>query len=212
MGFNRDFTTGFFEKNKSIVGKEMPMNRGIYLGDVYKGLVELQHDLHVLDGIGFWHPHFEGKLKGGVAYKIFNEGVEVQHAKKGEKVKIPSPFFFNGAQVYLTSQNQEENLLKEELLSLSLKVIAKVNQPLTFEFEDIMVQSPIPLQAAEKHALTEEQLRSELEKSSRFGIIWKVDGLDLEKVFLPKRFLHQTLQELEAKLRERVVPSRVSNF
>src|SRR3989344_1651341 len=166
MGFNRDFTSGFFENNKSIVGKEMPMNRGIYLGDVYKGLVELQHDLHVLDGIGFWHPHFEGKLKGGVAYKIFHEGVEVQHAKKGDKVKIPSPFFFNGAQVYLTSRNEGQDLLKDELLQLPLKIAAKVNQPLTFEYEDIIVHSPITLQAAEKHALTEEQLKSELQKSS----------------------------------------------
>ncbi|HLC77564.1 MAG TPA: DUF3656 domain-containing protein [Candidatus Nanoarchaeia archaeon] len=212
MGFNRDFTTGFFENNKSIVGKEMPMNRGIYLGDVYKGLVELQHDLDILDGIGFWHPHFEGKLKGGIAYKIFHEGIEVKHARKGDKVKIPSPFFFNGAQVYLTSRNEGQDLLKDELLQLPLKITAKVNQPLTFEYEDIIVHSPITLQAAEKHALTEEQLKSELQKSSKFGISWEIKELDLEQVFLPKRFLHQTLQELEEKLREKVVPARTSNF
>ena len=212
MGFNRDFTTGFFENNKSIVGKEMPMNRGIYLGDVYKGLVQLQHDLHVLDGIGFWHPHFEGKLKGGIAYKIYHESVEVQHAKKGDKVKIPSPFFFNGSQVYLTSQNGGENLLQEEMLHLPLKITAKLNQPLVFEYEDIIIQSPITLQAAEKHALTEEQLKSELQKSSRLGIKWEITHLELDQIFLPKRFLHQTLQELEEKLRERVVPPRTSHF
>ena len=212
MGFNRDFTAGFFEDNKSIVGKEMPMNRGIYLGDVYKGLLELQHDLDSMDGIGFWHPHFEGKLKGGIAYKIFHEGVEVKHARKGDKVKIPSPFFFNSAHVYLTSKNEGENILREELLPLPLKITAKVDQPLTFEYGDIIVHSPIALQAAEKHALTEEQLRSELQKSSKFGIGWEIKELDLEQVFLPKRFLHQTLQELEGKLREKVVPARTSNF
>ena len=212
MGFNRDFTTGFFENNQTIVGKEMPMNRGIYLGDVYKGLVELQHDLNTLDGIGFWHPHFEGKLKGGIAYKILHEGIELEHARRGDKVKIPSPYFFNGAQVYLTSQNQGENLLKEELLPLPLTITARVNQPLTFKYGEIIVQSPIHLQAAEKHALTEEQLKSELQKSSRFGIRWEIKSLDLDQVFLPKRFLHQILQELESKLREKVVPTRISQF
>lgn len=212
MGFNRDFTTGFFENNKSIVGKEMPMNRGIYLGDVYKGLLELQHDLDVRDGIGFWHPHFEGKLKGGIAYKILHEGAEVKHAKKGDKVKIPSQYFFNSAQVYLTSKNEGEDILQEKLLSLPLKIVAKVDHPLIFEYEDITVQSPIMLQAAEKHALTEEQIKSELQKSSTFGILWEMKGSELEQVFLPKRFLHQTREELERKLREKVVPARASNF
>lgn len=212
MGFNRDFTTGFFNDNQSIAGKEMPMNRGIYLGDVYKGLLELQHDLDVMDGIGFWHPHFEGKLKGGIAYKILHEGVEVKHAKKGDKVKIPSPYFFNTAQVYLTSKNEGEDILQERLLSLPLKVVAKVGQPLVFSYEDIVVQSPIALQAAEKYALTEEQLKSELQKSTRFGIQWGIVSLEVEQVFLPKRFLHQTLQELENKLREKVVPCRTSHF
>ena len=212
MGFNRDFTSGFFENNQSIVGKEMPMNRGIYLGDVYKGLLELQHDLDVMDGIGFWHPHFEGKLKGGIAYKILHEGIEVKHAQKGDKVKIPSPYFFNTAQVYLTSKNEGEDLLQEKLLSLPLKVTAKVDQPLVFEYEGIVVQSPIALQAAQNQALTEEQLKSELQKSSRFGIHWEIKDLQLEQVFLPKRFLHQTLQELENKMREKVVPTRTSHF
>lgn len=212
MGFNRDFTSGFFENTSSIVGKEMPMNRGIYLGDVYKGLLELRYDLDVMDGIGFWHPHFEGKLKGGIAYKILHEGVEVKQAKKGDKVKIPSPFFFNSAQVYLTSRNAGEDILHQQLVELPLKITAKVDQPLIFEYDGIAVQSPLALQAAEKHALTEEQLKSELQKSSRFGIWWEMVNLELEKVFLPKRFLHQTLQELEQKLREKVVPSRTSNF
>jgi len=212
MGFNRDFTTGFFENNQSIVGKDMPMNRGIYLGDVYKGLLQLQHDLDLLDGIGFWHPHFEGKLKGGVAYKILHEGVEVKHAKKGDKVRIPSPYFFNTAQVYLTSKNEGKDIFQERLLPLPLRITAKVGKPLVFEYEDIIAQSPIVLQAAEKHALTEEQLRSELQKSSRLGINWEIKTLELEQVFLPKRFLHQTLQELEGKLREKVVPSRTSHF
>lgn len=212
MGFNRDFTAGFFENNKSIVGKEMPMNRGIYLGQVYKGLLELQHDMEVMDGIGFWHPHFEGKLKGGMAYKILHEGAEVKCARKGDKVKIPSPYFFNSAQVYLTSQNHGQNILEEKKLHLPLKVIAKVDEPLTFEYNNLVVHSPIVLQAAEKHALTKEQLQSELQKSSRFGINWDVRELQLDNVFLPKRFLHQTLEALEQKLRERVAPSRSSNF
>lgn len=212
MGFNRDFTSGFFENNRSIVGKEMPMNRGIYLGDVYKGLLQLQHDINVLDGVSFWHPRFEGKLKGGIAYKILHEGIEVQEVKKGQKVKIPSPYFFNEAQVYLTSQNGGENILQDGAIQLPLTVTAKVDQPLTLIHDDIIAQSPIPLQAAEKHALTEEQIKSELKLFSKFGIQWEISDLQLDKVFLPKRFLHQAREELERKLRERIVPARTSRF
>lgn len=212
MGFNRDFTAGFFEDNKSIVGTEMPMNRGIFLGTIDYGMLELQHDLDLLDGIGFWHPSGEGKLKGGIAYKILREGVEVKHARKGDRVKIPSPHFRNFSQVYLTSRNGGRDILQEQLLQLPLKITAKVDQPLTLEYDDIVAQSPIALQPAEKHALTEEQIQSELQKSSRFGIKWDIKSLELENVFLPKRFLHQTREELERKLHEKVIHPRTSHF
>ena len=179
MGFNRDFTTGFFEDNKSIVGTEMPMNRGIFLGTIDYGVLELQHDLDLLDGIGFWHPSGEGKLKGGIAYKILREGVEVKHARKGDLVKIPSPYFRNFSQVYLTSRNGGRDILQEQLLQLPLKITAKVDQPLTMEYDDIIAQSPIALQSAEKHALTEEQIKTELQKSSRLGINWNIKSLEL---------------------------------
>ncbi len=212
MGFNRDFTSGFFENNSSIVGKEMPMNRGIYLGTVYQGMILLEHDLDLLDGVGFWHPRFEGKLKGGIAYKIIRDGEEVTHARQGDWVKIPSPYFFNTAQVYLTSRNAGKNILEEQKLNLPLKIIAKLDQPLTLEYGEIIAQSPIALQAAEKHALTEEQLKSELQKSLRLGISWEIKELELENVFLPKRFLHQALEALEQQLRDKVVPPRISHF
>ncbi len=212
MGFNRDFTSGFFENNPSIVGKEMPMNRGIYLGEIRNGILELQHDLDILDGVGFWHPRFEGKLKGGIAHQILHKDVEVKHACKGDRIKIPSPYFRDFTQVYLTSRNEGQDILQEELLQLPLKVTARVDRPLMLDYGEIIVQSSIPLQAAEKHALTEGQIKSELEKSNRFGIVWEVKGLELEKVFLPKRFLRQTREELEGKLREKVVPPRTSQF
>ena len=212
MGFNRDFTSGFFENNPSIVGKEMPMNRGIFLGTVYQGMILLEHDLDLLDGVGFWHPRFEGKLKGGIAYKIIRDGEEVTHALKGDWVKIPSPYFFNTAQVYLTSRNGGKNILEEQKLHLPLKITAKVDQPLTLEYGEMIAQSPITLQAAEKHALTEEQLKSELQKSLRLGITWEIKELELENVFLPKRFLHQALEALEQQLRDKVVPPRISHF
>ncbi|HLD00207.1 MAG TPA: U32 family peptidase [Candidatus Nanoarchaeia archaeon] len=212
MGFNRDFTTGFFNNNPSIVGAEMPMNRGIFLGTIQDGGLQLEHDLNLLDGVGFWHSRSDGKLKGGIAYKILSEGEEIKHARRGDKIKIVSPYFINNAKVYLTSHNEGQDVLAENLLSLSLNVIAKVDQPLMFQYNDIIVHSSINLQAAQKQALTEEQLRSELEKSSYFGIHWDIKDLQLENVFLPKRFLHQIREALELKLREKVVPNRVSKF
>ena len=212
MGFNRDFTDGFFENNKSIVGKEMPMNRGIYLGEIHRGVLELEHDLDVLDGIGFWHPWAEGKLRGGIAHKILQDGEEIQHAYKGARVKIPSPYFINSSQVYLTSRNEGKNILQEEPIKLPLKITAKVNQPLIFESGNIIAESPIVLQAAQKQALTEQQIRIELRKSSRFGLYWDIKSIELDSVFLPKRFLHQTLNSLERQLRNTVVLERTSSF
>ena len=45
MGFNRDYTRGFYNKVGSIVGIDLPMNRGVRLGDVKNGNVVLEHVL-----------------------------------------------------------------------------------------------------------------------------------------------------------------------
>src|SRR3989344_4561265 len=148
MGFNRDFTTGFFNNNPSIVGAEMPMNRGIFLGTIQDGGLQLEHDLNLLDGVGFWHSRSDGKLKGGIAYKILSEGEEIRHARRGDRIKIVSLYFINNAKVYLTSHNEGQDVLAENLLSLSLNVIAKVDQPLMFQYNDIKVHSLTQLQEA----------------------------------------------------------------
>ena len=171
----------------------------------------MQHDLEILDGVGFWHSSGKGKLNGCIVNKLLINGKEVKSAKKGEKVKIPSTYFKNSAQVYLTSRNEGRNLVEGKLINLPLKIIAKVGSPLILEYKDLIIQSTIPLQEPQKESLSEEDIRSEFRKSSKSGINWDID-LELEKVFFPKRLLKETRELLEQKLREKVVLPRISKF
>ena len=94
---------------------------------------------------------------------------------------------------------------------MPLKVTAKVGSQLILEHKDITIYSTIPLQEPQKESLSEEEIRAEFKKSSKFGIKWDII-LELEKVFFPKRLLKEMREALEQKLREKVVPSRISKF
>ncbi len=213
MGFNREFTTGFFGGNKSIIGSEMPMNRGIPLGTINFGKLKLQAPLQLHDGVSFWHRRFEGKLPGGLVKRMLVRGQEVQRAAAGEVVVLDSPYFIDYAQVYLTSQNKGVDLIGNiNYRTFPVKVTGKKDQPLLLKSGDCQAQSEIPLQQAQNQALTSEQIITELKKSERLGIRWQV-SLDLEPgLFMPKRFFREAREALEEELKKKTLPIRYSQL
>ncbi len=217
LGFNRDFTTGFFGGNVSIVGKEMPMNRGIYLGTVYHGELRLEHELEAGDGISFWHYQNKGKLTGCIVKKIFPEGretKEISYAKKGMMVSLPTAEFINGAQVFLTAKKMLQNSeVSDSLISFPVIIQGNAGKPLIFKSDDLEVFSEIPLVNAKNRQLEKEDILKELEKSNRLGISWKIrDFIIQDNLFLPKSVLRKIREALEEKVREKFVQKRVSYF
>lgn len=100
LGFNREFSDDYFSaKNpENVVGKEKPMNRGIFLGE-YKDNVVLNCDIEIGDGYCIW----DDKNTGGVIKKIVDSnGKSVSSAKKGEKVNLNFRLY-DSRKIYLTS-------------------------------------------------------------------------------------------------------------
>lgn len=112
LAFNREFTSGF-AYNNSIVDSRKPMNRGLFLGKLKNGKLKLNYDLLVGDGIGIW-------LKDDViGYKLKNIHVDkksVEHAKKGDTVKIATRKSPDNSPVYKTSSVNVSFQLGEKII------------------------------------------------------------------------------------------------
>jgi len=209
MGFNREFTSGFFAGNKSIVGETMPMNRGIYLGKIKNGKLRLESKINSTDGIGFWNPSYEGKLRGFVLGKFFRDGTEAQSANAGDSIEIPSRHFIDGTKVYKTSTSTP---LIEKFREFKLNITGKLNEPLFFECGGIKLQSDSNLQEAKNQSISESIIGQKLEISKRLGITWKLSCNLESNLFLPISQLTKMAKDLENNLLEGSVPKRNSNY
>jgi collagenase-like PrtC family protease len=108
LAFNREFTWGYYSKDKQIISPERPMGRGLYLGTLEAGnKIKLQEDLSIGDGLGIW---FQDKVDGAILRKMEKDGEEVDEAKAGDKVKL----FIRataGTRIYKTSSLKETSVL-----------------------------------------------------------------------------------------------------
>lgn len=214
LGFNREFTTGFFEDNSSIVGKEMPMNRGVYLGTVDYNTLTLEADLQLMDGISFWKSEQKGKLEGFILKKLLKNHQEITAARKGDVVVIPSRHFVNFAKVFLTSKNHGEDILGGGKLAVKeIRVEGSEGHPLTIIYNGRAIITDIFLQYAKKQALDEETIELELAKSSELGLMWNIKKYDLAKnLFLPNSALTKLRRALEETVKKEVVAERISSY
>ncbi len=214
MGFNREFTDGFFSGNKSIVGSEMPMNRGISLGTVRYHYLKLEADINLLDGIGIWNPDNRGKMEGFILKELIMDSQKVESAKKGDIVKIPSRHFKNSCKVFLTSKYNEEDFSTNlnfffEKISLS----GEEGKPLKITGKNFELLSEIPFQKAEKNPLQKSDIDKEFSKSEHLGIKYDMNQISLgENLFMPFSVLRKLRQNLEETIFSRYIPQRTSNF
>lgn len=202
MAFNREFTPGYFHDEQKIVDPSYSSKRGVYLGTVRNGLLRLEEDLELQDGIGLL---YHGKRKGDYVRQLFVQGNEVQKAAKGSLVKIPLPEFINDAKVYLMSRHQGKNIqVKKKIpIGLSFRVtegrsvectVAAAGKEFSFSFG-----LAIP---AEKHPLSEEQLQQEW-KQYQSDIFECTSGrCHSDRSFVPQSAFKKFRRELEGKLLE----------
>ncbi len=208
--FNRDFTTGFFMGNESIVGKEMPMNRGLFLGTVRDKKLVLQHDLHLGDGVGFWNAQ-KGKLEGFVLRNLSQKSEQVQEGKRGESVFIPSKHFKDGARVFLTSKKEKQDPQRKDV-GFPLSIIGLLGKELVFEGDGKKVSSSVALQESKTQPLTKDIIEAELMKSEEWGIRWDIHIFMLDPdLFLPISGLRKLRKELERVVLEKGTPKRTSH-
>lgn len=213
MGFNREFTDGFFSGNRTIVGKDMPMNRGIYLGTVSGRELRLESDLKSGDGVGFFNPGKSSRLEGFVLRKMFKNRTLVNNARKGDIVTIPSRHFSEGSKVYLTSKNigsELDTILRIKEIDID---VFEESGFLNFRSGDLEIKSDILLQEAKMHALSRKDIEEELEKSADIGVKWKLRKFKIaEKRFMPNSRVTKMRKELEEKLIDSYAPMRESRL
>ena len=98
--FNREFTEGHFANDKSMIASEKPMNRGVKLGVFQNGMIKLEEDLAIGDGVSVWK---KDKTIGGKIESIYLFGRSVKSANKGSIVKVNSIGAENGDKIFKTS-------------------------------------------------------------------------------------------------------------
>ncbi len=202
MGFNRDFTTGFFMNNRyeHVLSTTLPTHRGIFLGEVRGGYVKLEHDLVENDGVGLWDS-YDNKMYGAFVTDMRTFKEKVSSAKKGELVKINDTSFRNGRLVYLTSKSGGKSFVgKTKKYPLLMEIISSgvdKHLELACEFRNVEKSfvSEVPFQKAKNSSLSVEGLSEKLNKNKYF--IVEVKG-DLESdLFMPSSMISKIREELE---------------
>ena len=205
MGFNRDFTPGFFSAPQ-IIDERMPMNRGISLGEVIKGRLTLKHAIELHDGIGFWRG--TGILEGGILRGMTVNGKKAERAKEGDTAILHMKEFREGAKVFLTSQNKGKDIFALPKIKVTVDATGSPGENLTVQAKNgsWAAASAIALQHPKQHALGIAALAEEFARSK--DIKWHIEKLALKPSFLPKSTLKALRREMEEKARQACGPNR----
>ncbi len=208
MAFNRNFTPGYFNNEAKIVDQTYSAKRGVYLGTVRQGLLKLEEDLELHDGIGIIE---RGKRVGDYVRRIFVNGEAVEKATKSDEVKLPVNGFNNGAKVYLMTKNKGDDILRrKKRILLVLKVLVQegenVQVKVSAQGRETKIILPTIATRPEKHPLTEELLRREFEKyqSEMFEI--KEIQIKTDNSFVAKSALTLFRKELDQRVLDLLCP------
>ena len=201
MSFNRDFTTGFFDKNnyKNVLSPELPTHRGIFIGKIKNKTLKLEYELYVHDGIGFWD-HQKKEMKGIFVPKIIENKTEINYAKEGSEVYIPLKNFKDGASVYLTSKSNGKSFIGElKKYNLILEIITcEFRKPLVLKGIHNDVEKTLislsEIQEAKNVALSKEDIEEKLNKNDFFNV--KLSGNLEQNLFLPSSSLTDLKNQL----------------
>ncbi|MBI4151568.1 DUF3656 domain-containing protein [Candidatus Woesearchaeota archaeon] len=214
MAFNREFTSGYFNEESTIVDKTYSAKRGIYLGTVTSGLLQLEEDLEIHDGIGIIE---KGERSGEYVRSLEVDGERRMKARKGERVKIGTNGFHNGARVYLmTKSHGNDPLLAKQKKPVSISIIVKegIEPAITIscsngsEGKTTVIPCLLPIIAVkpEKQPLAATALVTEIKK-------WQSDIFLLENVkvetdnsFIPKSIITTFRKELDQTLLDALSP------
>ncbi|MDP3989928.1 MAG: DUF3656 domain-containing protein [archaeon] len=207
MAFNREFTPGYFNDETKIIDQTYSAKRGVFLGTVRNGLLHLEENLELHDGVGIIE---KGKRVGDYVKKIIVNGAEINTAKKGEDVKLSINGFRNGAKIYLMTKNQGNGLLINKKIPLKIVVSVRETTPVIINVvardKELEIVLSTIAKKPERHPLTEELLSKEMEKyESDIFIIDKLT-IDTDNSFVAKSALTTFRKELDQKILDFLYP------
>ena len=210
LAFNREFTPGFFNEEKSIVDPLIPSKRGILLGKVSKGYLKVEDTLQLFDGLS---TVFKGKKEGGFVRKIMTkERKEARRVMKGESVKLFVPGFKEGALVYLLSQHGGKNLLGEmKLVPISISIQVEENEHpeiiITVKQKSFSLKLNTKSTTPQKHPLRKEEMEKEVRKYQ--SDIFRIESIDIQtdNSFIPKSEITTFRKELDQRILDFLIPA-----
>lgn len=220
--FNRGLTTGYLKQGLDREGMSpgRPSNRGQYLGRVLsydfktqRATVEVQTDLEAGDGIEFWVTR--GGRCGQRAEDLRIGERKISLAKAGEKLTLPvAKPVYPGDRIFRTASVQIERLVESDQagrIPCTAMVRAAEGESLEVSLTDEegrfgKALSPQPLERANKHPITSEVLRAQMERLGDTPFIlkdlqWEIMG----EPMAPLSLINAVRREAAAQLVEKRV-------
>ncbi len=223
MAFNREFTTGYFSGETKMVDPLMGTRRGVPLGIVRQGVLVLEHELEVNDGVGFV---CYGEMSGGYVQTILRDGEPVLKGARGDRVVLELDGFQNGANVFLTTKRFGEEIFNlPSRVEFSLRVVVKEGLPTMVEMDvdlasvpstyrgvvdrssRLIVTLPTIAQKAVKHPFTSSQIDVEMSKFSSQYCVMSSIVVETDESFIPKSDLTTLRSEIEGRIFDTYFPT-----
>ena len=229
MCFNRGLTSGWiFDKGSSVMGRDSPGNRGLYLGKVTgydknrnKTIIRMENKVKLEKGDGIL---FKDPEKSGTSADIW--GAVLEHTPPAEKdylflklrkrVKI-------GSEVFITRRkcltNMAENVIKNTPLSHKIPLEIEINWDKTFtplvrataspkNLEKIKIQykADFSMEEAIKKPLSEETIIKHLKKTG--GTPFIIQNIQIHypgNLFTPISNLNHLRREILEEVQKRII-------
>lgn len=207
-GFSKAYLFG--NEGKDMMAYSFPKNTGLELGKVEKNLtIVIKENISLKDGI-------RNVNSGFAVSKIIKNGVEVEEAFTGDRVKLLPVNYKKGDVLYKTS---DWRLLKElgkfhenpyeRKINLDIQVKFKVNEPIvvsTLYKNKILKAQGELVQKALKRPLEKERIIENLNKTGDVPFKFnKIEFYEFEDGFLPMSSINEVRRNLIDKIENYIV-------
>ncbi len=224
--FNRGFTPGYFQGDlgPDLMSPVRPNNRGRFIGRIKeydpkrkRCLVSLEKEVTEGDGIEVWVT--VGGRVGTIVEDLEVSGIKTLQAPAGSLAWVSMPERVqSGDRVFLTSSHRLEEKIQEMMrndypfskLPCVMKVSVAPGEPLTLTLEtgdkSVTVFSSKIANQAEKHPLTEEDLKSHLLRLGETPFIVKEFSAEISgEPILPFSIINQIRREAVKLLNQQIL-------
>lgn len=210
-GFSKAYLLG--NKGKDMMAYNFPKNTGVLLGKAFKNsMVQLEEAVSLGDGVRIGE-------EGFTVSKIIKDGIEVEKASNGDKVKLIPSKYNPGDLLYKTSDTKLLKALEEAYrnpferkIEIPVEMSFRINEPFMlntiYEGEKFSVNGDIVQQAVKK-PLDMEKLEENLRKSGDTPFkIGSIKIVAFDEGFLPVSAVNSARRELIEQIEKYIIDGR----